>query len=376
MQWKRAIVAGAALFLAPVSANAGGIPVIDTAKIAEHIRMMAQKAKDYATQLEKLSEAHGIVVKGQETFAEMQTITSEITRAPQVVSAVQASPVYQAHPGTADARPAERTDAATLLFGKPRAGIEKRIIKTAMAFKDSAGVRKVGLSPFEWRALFQSLIKQESAFNPTAKSHVGAYGLTQLMPGTAKDMGVNPNNIDDNLKGGAKYITIQLNSFGRIDHALAAYNAGPGNVRKHGGIPPFRETQGYVKRINTFWKQYIARYGSGAAPDIAGTGAEGDIANGEQGVTSEALVVYADDLRAEADQARQRIQEITDQIDAAQSEKTARDLNTALKAEIAKLLGILARLRAAVAEYRAGAAILLARDDAAASAFLDWRYRK
>ena len=376
MRRSSAFLAIAALLMTPSGVNAGGIPVIDTARIAEHMRIMAQKAKDYAAQLEKLSEAHGLVVKGQETFAEMQAMTREITRPPIVVSAVKASSVYQTHPGSADARPAEKTNAATMLFGKPRAGIEKRIIKTALAFQNSAGVRKVGLSPFEWRALFQSLIKQESAFNPTAKSPVGAYGLTQLMPGTAKDMGVDRLNMDDNLKGGAKYITMQLNTFGRIDHALAAYNAGPGNVRKYGGIPPFKETQGYVRRITKFWKQYIARYGSGTAPDIAGTGEDGDIANGEQGATSEALTVYAEDLREEADQARARIQEIVDQIDAAESEKTARDLNTALKAEIAKLLGILSRLQAAVAEYRAGAAIVLARDDAAATAFLDWRYRK
>ena len=359
----------------PYPVFAGGIPVYDAAKFGERLRQFAQKTLDYERQLEKLAEAREILMRGRETFAEMQTLTTEITRPPEVLSAVQASPVFKAHPGTADARPAEASSAATVLFGKPRPGLERRIITTALAFKDRPGVAKVGLTPFEWRALFQSLIKQESAFNPTAKSPVGAYGLTQLMPGTAKDMGVNPHDIDDNLRGGAQYITIQLNTFGRIDHALAAYNAGPGNVRKYGGIPPFQETQGYVKRINMFWQNYIARHGSRAAPDMTGLGEPGDLANGERGATAEALTVYADDLREEADQARARIQEIIERIDAAKSEKTARDLNTALKAEIAKLLGILARLRAAVAELEANTAILLAQNDGSARAYLNWGYR-
>ncbi len=359
----------------PCQVFAGGIPVYDAARFAERLRQFTQKTLDYERQLEKLAEAREILAKGRETFAEMRTLTTEITRSAEVVTSVQESPVFQTQPGTANARPAEASSAATVLFGKPRPGLERRIIRTALAFKDRPGVAKIGLTPFEWRALFQSLIKQESAFNPTARSPVGAYGLTQLMPGTAKDMGVNPHDIDDNLRGGAKYITIQLNTFGRIDHALAAYNAGPGNVRKYGGIPPFKETQSYVNRINTFWRDYIARHGSGAAPDTTGLGEAGDLANGERGATAEAVTVYADGLREEADQARARIQEIVNRIDSAKSEKTARDLNTALKAEIAKLLGILSRLRAAVAELEANTAILLAQNGRSARSYLDWRYQ-
>jgi len=99
-------------------------------------------------------------------------------------------------------------------------------------------------------ALFLRLIHQESGSNPqTPKSSKGATGLTQLMPETAREMGVNPNDPIDNLRGGARYLRQQLNDFGDPSLALAAYNAGPGAVRKAGGIPNFAETKGYVASI-------------------------------------------------------------------------------------------------------------------------------
>lgn len=106
--------------------------------------------------------------------------------------------------------------------------------------------KKHGLDP----DLFESLVEAESSFNPKAQSHVGAAGLTQLMPGTAKELGVaDVWDPYQNLDGGARYLAKQLKRFGTIELALAAYNAGPGNVRKHGGIPPFKETQNYVAKI-------------------------------------------------------------------------------------------------------------------------------
>ena len=97
--------------------------------------------------------------------------------------------------------------------------------------------------------LFLRLVQQESAWNPTAESHKGALGLAQLMPGTARALRVNPLDPKENLEGGARYLRKQFDEFRSWHLALAAYNAGPNAVKKHGGIPPFQETRNYVQRI-------------------------------------------------------------------------------------------------------------------------------
>lgn len=97
--------------------------------------------------------------------------------------------------------------------------------------------------------LFLRLVQQESNWNPSARSHKGAIGLAQLMPATARYLRVNPNDPAQNLDGGARYLAEQYRKFKSWRLALAAYNAGPGAVEKHGGVPPYRETRNYVRKI-------------------------------------------------------------------------------------------------------------------------------
>ena len=129
------------------------------------------------------------------------------------------------------------------------AEIEALVLDVGDDYLLHPGIKAAGLSGTEWLALFRSNIAIESAFNPEAESHVGAIGLGQLMPDTADALGVDPHDPEDNLRGSARYLLAQLESFGSAELALAAYNAGPEAVRKYDGIPPYAETLAHVAKV-------------------------------------------------------------------------------------------------------------------------------
>lgn len=108
--------------------------------------------------------------------------------------------------------------------------------------------------------LVKAVMAAESAFDPTAVSRAGAQGLMQLMPATARHLGVtDPFAVHQNIHGGARYLRQMLDRYGDVSRALAAYNAGPSAVDRYNGIPPYRETRTYVRRVLDYYQRYRAQ---------------------------------------------------------------------------------------------------------------------
>ncbi|MCD1624008.1 lytic transglycosylase domain-containing protein [Citromicrobium bathyomarinum] len=135
-------------------------------------------------------------------------------------------------------------DVPTHVTSDPR--LTARAVPDTYKAKVAELAARFDLSP----SLIEALVWQESRWRADARSPVGARGLAQLMPGTARDLGVNPDDPFANLEGGARYLREQLDRFdGNLEKALAAYNAGPGRVIRANGVPRIRETQAYVAAI-------------------------------------------------------------------------------------------------------------------------------
>jgi soluble lytic murein transglycosylase-like protein len=191
--------------------------------------------------------------------AELQSLIglSAPAAAPAAASSAFASQLASATAATA--APAATTASAGLMS----VGASELPADVPYGAEITAAAKKHGIDP----ALLAGLVKQESGFNPTAGSSAGARGLTQLMPGTAAGLGVT-DVLDpiQNLDGGAKYLRQQLDAFGGdVTRALAAYNAGPGAVQRYGGVPPYAETQNYVRIVQANAAQYRA---AGGTPSI------------------------------------------------------------------------------------------------------------
>ena len=157
------------------------------------------------------------------------------------------------------------------LFGDTRETIELMIADTAVQYGNDPALAAIGINAVEFRCWFQALIKQESRFQIGARSPKAAFGLTQIIPGTAEYLGIYPAYYEDprlQLDGGARYLLEQVERFGSMELALAAYNAGPGAVQRYNGIPPYEETQNYVVKIRGYYNEYAAQI-SGA--DQTGT---------------------------------------------------------------------------------------------------------
>lgn len=156
-------------------------------------------------------------------------------------------------------------------YGRPTAVLScQGLNATAMDLRQNRYSEFVDKYARQYRVepeLVYAVMRVESCFDPNAVSRVGARGLMQLMPATATGLGVSDSfDPAQNIRGGTRYLSEQLSRFGgNRKLALAAYNAGPGAVQRHGGVPPFRETQAYVRKVQTAYERYALAGASAAS---------------------------------------------------------------------------------------------------------------
>lgn len=344
---------------------AQGVPIVDGSRLARAISRVAEMGRDAVRQDDKIAaraEQEALredQLAAYERFLDGATGTTDLSRfeesGPTWASADETYPVIEAHPD------------ADRLFGENQ-DVERMIITVARRHQGHPGVAAGGLTPLTWRILFQSLIKQESRFNNAAVSHVGARGFCQLMPGTAADLGVDPHDPWQNLDGGARYILAQLERFGRVDHALAAYNAGPGRVIEYGGIPPFEETQTYVRRIRRYYDEYL---GTITGADMTGSLAGVDGASAAWGNWADASIGYGNHVGGQVDAAIARSAALLREGRPADA-KEAVDHSTYMLAERARLMALTLRRHAAEVKVEAARGLTEAADALETSTF--WRY--
>ena len=353
--------AATALSAAPVLAQ--GVPIFDAAQAMEQIRQMAEQAQDRVLQIGKVDQRARIEeIKRQQLDQLEQIIEASTITTANVTATVQSLEAGQgAETAAATVYPDQDTSLpATQLFGDARQNIEEMIIQGARETHGHPGVARAGLSLVQWRALLQALIWQESRFNPAAESHVGAYGLTQIMPDTARDLGIYPAYRTDPLmqvRGGARYLASRLDQLGgNIIHALAAYNAGLGRVQQYGGVPPFAETQNYVVVIPRKYNEYLRIIGG---VDALGTIEPALLANGELALQGMAAIGYAELGYATIEAAAQRLASLVEQIGQSEDWPAAQALNTYARTEIARLLVLSMRLQAARAKPLSAAQLAL-----------------
>src|SRR3990167_8707084 len=330
----------------PLIALAQGVPIIDGTGLSNLVSRLAEQAQDALKKEEKLGQQTRLNEIEGEQLAAYQRFLADTTGTTDLSGFETGSAAF---PPADEVYPLEETSPESQrLFGEGET-VEAMIIATAARYETHPGVVKVGLTPTTWRILFQSLVKQESGFSNAAIGPVGAMGFCQLMPGTAADLGVDPTDPLQNLDGGARYLATQLNSFGRIDFALAAYNAGPGNVQKYGGIPPFEETQNYVRRISGYYDAYLSVI-TGA--DVTGTLAGVEGASAEWGNISSAFIGYSGQQSGQIESAMARIKGFLEEAKPL-TPKEAVDQNTYMLAERARLMALTLRLRAGAVKVEA-----------------------
>jgi len=363
--------------LLATSCLAQGVPTVDPSLIIRNEASAAHREADIETQRESLTAEEQIAEIEEEQLSVLEQILEATTllggqniggmvnsleNGPTATSSVEA--VY----GPVDPNPA-----GAQMFGDAALNIEELIIQVAQETHGHSGVGMAGLSVVQWRCLLQAMIWQESRFTVGARSPVGAYGLTQIMPGTAGDLGIYPAYYDSpylQVEGGARYLAQMLRMFdGNIIHALAAYNAGPGNVQNYGGVPPFQETQHYVQVIPEKYNQYLSVVGG---IDALGTIDPVLLANSNMSMTGLGASVYGSNAMVSVREAALRLQNIVQRIGQTGDVQEAMALNTYARAELVRLIAARTRLSAAQAETMSAAEMALAAALLAENQYMDF----
>ena len=365
------ILAGAALALVPALVLAQGVPTFD-GKMFGLVQLLfgeeqAQTAEEVteSTKRESITTLRADQLTALDDTLKTLSGASAATGSLEALSGAVATDVYAIQ---------DNNPYAGRLFGDARETIEQMIIETAKAYGGHPALARAGINPQEFRCWFQALVKQESNFSIGARSPAAAYGLTQIIPGTAKGLGIYPAYYDDprlQLDGGARYLLQQLQAFGSMPLALAAYNAGPGAVQKYNGIPPYRETQDYVVKITGYYNRYAARV---SGVDTEGTLDPRDMVIAETSNVADAGMHYGVHASDQITASLTRLREIATRIPATASAKEAMDLNTYARIEVARIGAMVARLKAAKAEVERGRYALLLQAYAEDETFLQVRY--
>lgn len=354
MRGRKSVLALALIGAAAIPAGVAGqgVPIGDLKRIAlEVLGLREEAAKTEEAQARNEERLRQVEARTEQLAAAQETLDL-LTETSQFVPDLEGAGVSGgggAFIGAAEIYAIEDSNPyAERIMGDAPVTIEQMIAETAQKYAGHPALAKAGINAVEFRCWFQALVKQESNFSIGARSHVGAFGLTQIMPGTFTELGIPDDGRRQDprvqLDGGARYLLKGLGMFGSMPLALAAYNAGPGAVQKYNGIPPYKETQNYVVKITGYYNRYAARMDGNA--EAVGTLDPRDMVIAEASNLSDAAMGYAAVSMNTMHGSMTRLRQILLQVENTGSVKTAMDLNTYTRAEVARMAVILARLQA------------------------------
>jgi hypothetical protein len=359
-------------------ALAQGVPTVDAGLVVRNTAANAEREADIARQERRVAIQSQIEDIEREQLAVLERILDAQTSLggqgiPEMVTSMEDGDGDPAASADALYGPVDTNPAGEQMFGDAALNIEQLIIQVAKDTHGYAGVGEAGLSVVQWRCLLQALIWQESRFTIGARSPVGAFGLTQIMPGTAGDLGIYPAYYDNpylQVEGGARYLSQMLAMFdGNIIYALGAYNAGPGRIIEYSGVPPFQETQHYVQVIPRKYNEYLARVGG---IDALGTIDPALMANSALSMTGAGASFYGNNSMQSVQMAAQRVRGIVQRIGTTTDLQESMALNTYARAELVRLIAARTRLLASRTKPLSAEQVALAAAQLAEQQFMDF----